>query len=96
MKFLAVILLLFSFNSNASYCLKAISNGNLRVDTQPVASCPSGMILLSKAEYDLSFQSNVITALDIAGSFTWGFSTYLGFWYMGFTIKTARKTIRLL
>jgi len=94
MKFLTILILLISFNSSASYCLRELSNGNLRVDSTSVDSCPSGMILLSKTEYDLMVNSNVITALEIAESFTWGFGTYISFWFLGYSIKTARMVIR--
>ena len=94
MKFLTIFLLLLSFNSNASYCLYELSNGNLRVDSTSTQNCPSGMILLSKTEYDLSFQSNVIDPVDIGKSFIWGFGTYISFWFMGYAIKNARQTIR--
>ncbi|MDX2367542.1 MAG: hypothetical protein QNK36_03930 [Colwellia sp.] len=94
MKLLTIFLLLLSFNSNASYCLLELTNGNLRIDSTSIETCPSGMILLSKDEYDLSFTANVITALDIAESFTWGFGTYIGFWFLGYAIKNARMVIR--
>ena len=94
MKFLTIFLLLLSFNSNAAYCLKARSNGNLNQDSVSVEDCSSGLILLSKTDYDLSFKSNVISATDIAESFTWGFGTYIGFWFLGYVIKNARSTIR--
>jgi hypothetical protein len=94
MKLLPILLLLLSFNSNAAYCLYETGNGNLRIDSTSVESCPSGLVLLSKSEYDLSFTANVITALDIAESFTWGFGTYIGFWFMGYSIKSARMVIR--
>ncbi len=84
----------FSFSSSASYCLKATSNGNLRVNNQTVENCKTGMILLSKNEYDLTVQAQVITALEIAESFTWGFATYIGFWFLGYAIKNARMVVR--
>lgn len=94
MKYISILLLLISFNSNASYCLYETGNGNLRIDSTSVESCPSGMILLSKSEYDLMVSSNSITALEIAESFTWGFGTYISFWFLGYSVKTARMTIR--
>ena len=94
MKYIIILLLLFSFNSNASYCLYELTNGNLRVDSTSVETCPSGMILLSKSEYDLMVSTNIITALEIAESFTWGFGTYITFWFLGFSVKSARMVIR--
>jgi hypothetical protein len=94
MKLLTVFLLLFSVNSNAAYCLLETGNGNLRVDSTSVESCTSGLVLLSKTDYELMAQTNVITAIDIAESFTWGFGTYMSFWFMGYSIKSARMVIR--
>ena len=94
MKFLTIFLLLLSFNSNAAYCLKARSNGNLYQDSVSVEDCPSGLILLSKTDYDLSFQADVVTATEIGLSFLWGFGTYIGFWFMGYAIRVSRNTIK--
>jgi hypothetical protein len=94
MKLLTIFLLLVSFTSNASYCLYETGNGNLRVDSTSVESCTSGLVLLSKTDYELMAQTNVITAIDIAESFTWGFGTYMSFWFMGYSIKSARMVIR--
>lgn len=63
MKFLTIFLLLLSFNSNASYCLLELNNGNLRVDSTSTQNCPSGMILLSKSEYDAINQIGIIATL---------------------------------
>ena len=63
MKFLIIFILLFSFNSNASYCLYTLTNGNLRIDNNPVENCPSGMILLDKVEYDAISANNLVATL---------------------------------
>jgi len=63
MKWLTIFLLLLSFNSNASYCLYELSNGNLRIDSTSVESCPSGLVLLSKSEYDAINQIGIIATL---------------------------------
>jgi len=66
MKYLIILILLFSFNSNASYCLYELTNGNLRVDSTSVETCPSGMILLSKTEYDaINIDSIIATLKDL-------------------------------
>lgn len=66
MKLLIIFLLLFSFNSNASYCLYELSNGNLRIDSTSVESCPSGLVLLSKSEYDaINIETIVATLKDL-------------------------------
>lgn len=62
-KIISIFLLLLSFNSNASYCLLELNNGNLRVDSTSTQNCPSGMILLSKSEYDAINQIGIIATL---------------------------------
>ncbi len=63
MKFLIILLLLCSFNSNAAYCLYETSNGNLRIDSTSVESCPSGLVLLDKSDYDAMSQDAIIATL---------------------------------
>jgi len=59
-------LIFFSFSSSASYCLRETSNGNLRIDSASVETCTSGLILLSKTEYDaINADSIVATLLDL-------------------------------
>jgi hypothetical protein len=100
MKLLPLFLLLLSFNSNASYCLYELSNGNLRVDSTSVESCPSGLILLSSSEHqsllDLISDSELepITATKVMTAFTFGFGTYSMFWFLGFKGRTARAVIK--
>ena len=66
MKLLTIFLLLFSYNSNASYCLYETGNGNLRIDSTSVESCPSGLVLLSKSEYDvINIETIVATLKDL-------------------------------
>jgi hypothetical protein len=43
--------------------LKALNNGNLRVDSYTVETCPSDMILFSKSEYDAINQAGIIATL---------------------------------
>lgn len=65
-----------------------------------VSQC-SEFIVMGKNEYN-ELQANngsvdiseFITPTDIAESFTWGFGTYIFFWWLGFVVKTARMTIR--
>lgn len=99
LKFVFLFTLLFSSFSNASYCLIELNNGNLRIDSVSVNSCPSGLALLTTTELEnindeLVSQNVAITAFDIGESFIWGFGTYIGFWFMGYSIKTARGTIK--
>lgn len=100
MKILSVLLLLISFNSNASYCLLELNNGNLRIDSTSVESCPSGLILLSSTEHQslLSLISDAelepITPTKVMTAFTFGFGTYASFWFLGFKGRTARKAVK--
>jgi len=66
MKYTLIALMFFSFNSNASYCLYELADGNLRIDSTSVESCPSGLILLSKSDYDaISIDTIVATLNDL-------------------------------
>ncbi len=63
---LVLILFLFSFKASASYCLYELNNGNLRIDSTSVETCPSGLVLLDKTEYDQIKASNLTaTLLDL-------------------------------
>ena len=58
--------MLFSFNSDAAYCLYELNNGNLRIDSVSVETCPSGLVLLSKSDYDVINQESIVaTLLDL-------------------------------
>jgi len=64
--FVLIIVVLLSFKSNASYCLLETPEGNLRIDSSSVESCTSGLILLSKTEYDaVNAESIVSTLIDL-------------------------------
>jgi len=65
-----------------------------------VSGCLEAIVLTS-AEYarlelldEQNSESYEITAIDIGLSFTWGFGTYVGFWYMGYAIRSSRLIIR--
>jgi hypothetical protein len=100
MKLLTIFLLLLSFNSNASYCLLESNDGNLRIDSTSVELCPSGLILLSNAEYQsvvnliADSELEVITPTKVMTAFTFGFGTYAMFWFLGFKGRTARAAIK--
>jgi len=62
--------------------------------------CPYSVIL-TPSEYarfvlleEQNSQTIEITSMSIAESFTWGFGTYIGFWFLGYAIKNARMVIR--
>ena len=100
MKLLTLFLLLLSFNSNASYCLYETGNGNLRIDSTSVESCPSGLILLSSTEYQslvnliADAELEAITPTKVMTAFTFGFGTYATFWFLGFKGRVARAAIK--
>lgn len=100
-----VVSLLFLDKAEASYCLRELTNGNLRVLDVDVDNCATGYILFDDSDFetlnaDVLLLKNELnnlelpTALDIASSFTWGFGTYISFWYIGHCIRVARMTIR--
>jgi hypothetical protein len=96
--FIFLALFISASNANAAYCLIEDVSGNLSVDSTSVETCPSGLVLLSKTDYD-AMKTDIntdITAVDIASSFTWGFGTYLSFWWLAYVIRTAKKTIKIL
>lgn len=66
MKLFLIFLLLFSLKTEAAYCLYELNNGNLRVDSTSIETCPSGMILLSKSDYDaINIDTIVATLKDL-------------------------------
>ncbi|KGJ86861.1 hypothetical protein [Colwellia psychrerythraea] len=74
-------------------CVIANPDGSLVSSPVSVNDC-SGYVLVDSNEYLLMLQTYAITPLEIAQSFTWGFGTYISFWFMGYAIKNARKTIK--
>lgn len=108
---LAIIALLAPVTGDAASCWKdrggyyhdtlEVNFQSLSDDAGTVDSC-SGLILQSAQEYavmktkaDMA-ETVQIDPFDIAESFTWGFGTYLTFWWLSFCIKTARMTIKKL
>jgi hypothetical protein len=95
--FIFLTLFVFVSNVDAAYCLIEDGNGNLSIDSTSVEVCPSGLVLLSKTDYNnMNVDLGEITSADIAISFTWGFGTYLSFWWFSYVIRTAKKTIKLI
>jgi hypothetical protein len=76
-------------------CVIASPDGSLVSSPVAIQSC-SGYVLVDSNEYLLMLQTYAITPLEIAQSFTWGFGTYISFWFLGYVIKTARRTIKLV
>ena len=75
--------------------LCVIANPDGSLTTSPVAPdlCDS-YLLVDSNEYLLMLDTYSITSVDIAESFTWGFGTYITFWFFGYVIKNARQVIR--
>lgn len=66
MKLLLIFILLFSFNSQAAYCVLEDINGNLKIDSTSIETCPSGLVLLTKSDYDaINIDSIVATLKDL-------------------------------
>ena len=64
MKYFVLLILIFaSAQSQAAYCVRELSNGNLRIDSTSVETCPSGMILLAKSDYDAINADSIIATL---------------------------------
>jgi len=94
--FVIVLLLTFySFDSQAATC--ADTNFTL-------ANCPLNTgIVLDAVEYAVlteraSLMNGIeeITPESIAISFTWGFGTYLSFWWLSYVIKVAKRAIKIM
>ncbi len=60
---LTLFLLTLSSSANAAYCLYELSNGNLRIDSTSVDTCPSGLVLLSKSDYDAIHIDTIVATL---------------------------------
>ena len=102
--------LLFSELSNAASCYSygysTTNPDSGRIyqvyydDGLSVDGCTEEVVLTSEefARFELLEEQNSqtieITSMSIAESFTWGFGTYIGFWFLGYTIKNARMVIR--
>ncbi len=74
-------------------CVSVDANDFLKGDLTPVESC-TGYVLVDSNEYQLMLQTYSISPLEIAESFTWGFGTYISFWFLGYAVKNARQVIR--
>lgn len=106
---LFLVIMLVGFDVDAAQCLKFSNNFTAENnqtyvvhfgDVYPLDGCPYEAILTSQeyARFQLYEEQNgqmqQITALEIAEAFTWGFGTYIAFWFLGYTIKNARMVIR--
>ena len=105
-----LIVLLFSELSHAAKCVKYIdsqyiayyeTNALRYLDYETPASGCNETVTLTPSEYarfelleEQNSETIEITALDIGESFTWGFGTYIFFWFLSYVIKNARNTIK--
>jgi len=66
MKIIILLFLVVSYSSNAAYCLVEAGNGDLRIESTSIETCPSGLILLSKSDYDaISIDAIIATLKDL-------------------------------
>lgn len=65
MKYLVLIVLLFSFSSGAANCVYIDASGTLKSSATPIATC-NDLVLLSKAEYEaISLETIISTLKDL-------------------------------
>ena len=62
MKYLVLIVLLFSFTSNAAHCVYVDGTGTLKTSATPIETC-NDLVLLSKTEYDSISVETIILPL---------------------------------
>lgn len=74
-------------------CVLPDENNFLVATTTSTDDC-SSYVLVDSNEYQLMIQTYDITPLDIAESFTWGFGTFISFWFLSYVIKNARMVIK--
>lgn len=64
--------------------------------------CPYSIVMDKEEFFKYNFFAeqfgdvDPISAGSIAESFTWGFGTYIGFWFLAFVIRTAKQTIKMV
>lgn len=65
MKFLVLIVLLFSFTSKAATCVYVDGTGTLKSSATPINTC-NDLVLLSKTEYDsISVETIILTLKEL-------------------------------
>lgn len=76
-------------------CTQVNADGFLQATATSAQECTS-YVLVDANEYALMLMSYDISASSIAAAFTWGFGTYISFWFFPYCVKSARKVINLL
>ncbi len=76
-------------------CVVTDVNNKLEAVLTSAADC-SSYILVDANEYQLLLQTYAISPLEIAEAFTWGFGTYITFWWLGYIVKNARRVIKII
>ena len=111
-KIVFLILILFCcFDAYSEECVEFLSSGvsgerpysiYFRDGVEANILCPE-LVLMTVGEFskyktleDEYSSVNTIEPTDIAASFSWGFGTYLSFWWLAYVIRTAKKTIKIL
>jgi hypothetical protein len=74
-------------------CVLVDGSNYLKALTTSAEECTS-YLLVDSTEYNLMQTGYSINPLDIAEAFTWGFGTYVFFWFLGYCIYTARSVIK--
>ena len=107
---LVLVLLVFAFDLFAAECVRYSSSGvqgstgltyKVYYDhSDDVNDCQYSAILTATEYAVLKEKSEQmqdiedITAVSVAQSFTWGFGTYIYFWFLSYCIKAAREVIK--
>ncbi|TMP53179.1 hypothetical protein CWB78_15180 [Pseudoalteromonas sp. S1612] len=76
-------------------CIYLNADGTLTATSETLEQC-SGYVLVPSHEAASYVESIQITALDIAGSFTWGFGLMIFFGFLSYKAKVAKMVIKQL
>lgn len=76
-------------------CVTPDVNNYLVADITTVADC-TAYVLVDSNEYQLMIQSYDITPFEILQAFTWGFGTYITFWFLTYCVKNGKSLIRMI
>jgi hypothetical protein len=74
-------------------CVIVDESNYLKASTTSEQEC-SSYLVVDSTEYNLMQTGYSIDPIDIAEAFTWGFGTYVFFWFLGYCISTARLVIK--
>ena len=78
-----------------AYCVTQNPDGTLALNNLTIESCSTGLVMLSKSDYELGVgTANLINAGDATIAFTFGMSAYLLFWFVGFKGRLGRQAVK--